>query len=169
VPDFEWDPVFKSNYESACFSYSNWLYEADNLLESASMLEPQVRKVFQRMRDHSKNPSIRLLPQGMLGTHFMLVSFAIENLFKAAMVREHGPKYKLKFGTTELPKPLKSHKLLDLARCAGFKVDTAREDLLRRMTRCAEWQGRYPVALKYEVMSGTEVQRWKYLQRDSLR
>jgi hypothetical protein len=156
-PDPEWDHVFKSNYASACFWDIDWLYVADDLLECATILEPRVNEVFQRMRAHTKDRSVRLISQGVLSVHFMLVSYAIENLFKGALVRENSQRYKNDFGATKkFPEELQEHDLVRLATLTRFTLDLAREDLLRRLTRCAIWHGRYPVPLDYRELSGTE-------------
>ncbi len=156
-PDPEWDHVFKSNYESACFWDINWLYVADDLLECATMLEPRVNEIFQRMRAHAKDQSVRLILHGALGVHFMLVSYAVENLFKAALVRKNSRRYKEDFEENEsFPDELRTHDLVALARLTGFTLDPVREDLLRRLTRSALWHGRYPVPLDYRELSGSE-------------
>jgi hypothetical protein len=158
APDAQWDHVFKSNYATACFWDINWLYVADDLLECATMLEPRVREVFQRMRAHTKDRSVRLISQGVLSVHFMLVSYAIENLFKGARVRRSSGRYRNDFEATEsFPDELRKHDLVRLARLTGFTLDLGREDLLRRLTRSAVWHGRYPAPLDYHEVSGSEI------------
>jgi hypothetical protein len=158
APDAEWDHVFKSNYATACFWDINWLYVADDLIECATMLEPRVREVFERLRAHTKDKSVRLISQGALGVYFMLVSYAIEDMFKAALVRKNSRRYREDFEATErFPHELCGHDLVGLARQIGSTFDLDREDLLRRLTRSAVWQGRYPAPLDYHKLSGSEI------------
>jgi len=160
APDPKWDHVFKSNYTTACFWDVKWLDVVDDLIESAGMLEPQVRKFFQQLPllAHAKDSPVQLISQGILSVHFMLVSYAIENLFKAHLVRTHGKKYTRNFESKQnFPRELCTHDLVELARLTDFTIDLGREDLFRRLTRSAEWQGRYPVPLDYHEMSGSEI------------
>jgi hypothetical protein len=158
APDPAWDHVYKSNYMSACFWDVQWLSVADDILESASILESQVREVFERLRAHARDQSVQLISHGVLGIHFMLLSYAIENLFKASLVRMHSQEYKGDFESKrKFPDELRTHDLISLARATDFTLDLNREDLLRRLTRSAEWHGRYPAPLDYRQMSGSEI------------
>jgi hypothetical protein len=156
--DPAWEHVYKSSYTSKCFWDVQWLSVADDLLESASILESQVREVFERLRAHAKDQSVRLISHGVLSIHFMLLSYAIENLFKAGLVRMHSHEYKEDFESKKkFPDELRTHDLVSLARATGFTLDLNREDLLRRLTRSAQWHGRYPAPLDYREMSGSEI------------
>lgn len=92
----------------------------------------------------------------------MLFSFAVENLMKAFLIREKKTEYETRMRTKpNLPKELKTHDLVKLAIAVGevfprFKrlLDRDCEELLRRLTRRAEWSGRYPVPTDYRALTG---------------
>lgn len=87
----------------------------------------------------------------------MLWSFAVENLLKAAIVRKDSKALMEQFQKkNKFPSKLKSHKLVDLVKEAGLAITLEEEDLLRRLTRSAIWNGRYPVPLDFKEMSGVE-------------
>ena len=153
----KWDKVHRQNYENKAFWHVHWLASARSLLHSAQVLEPRILELWENYQAHSKNKSIRLLPDYFQGPYFMLLAFAIENLFKAAIVRENSAGLKQQFkADRKFPKQLKEHDLVKLAKLAGFEFDTQEEDLLRRLTIHAIWAGRYPVPLNYRDSSGIE-------------
>jgi hypothetical protein len=87
----------------------------------------------------------------------MLVSYAVENLFKAALVRKNTEKYKRQFELKmTLPKELKSHDFLKLALVIGSSSIRLTKTSLGGWTRNAVWHGRYPVPLHYQDVSGIE-------------
>jgi hypothetical protein len=151
--DPEWQSVIKRNYATACFSLNNWLYLADDLIECATILESRVEETFIRARARARGVS-----QGPLAVHFMLIAYAVENLLKAAQVRANRFRYEQEFKEHEqMPKELKTHDLVSLAKMVGLKVDLQSEDLLRRLEQCAVWRGRYPVPTAYPEFSGSAV------------
>lgn len=152
-----WDKVYRQNYENKAFSSGQWLASARSLLHSARILEPKITELWENYRAHSKDQSILLLPDHFQGPFFMLLAFATENLFKAAIVKENSAIFLQQFKTDKkFPKQLQTHTLVELAKLANFKFNTQEEDLLRRLTRHAIWAGRYPVPLKYHDSSGIE-------------
>ena len=147
----EWDEVYKQNYESKAFWNIHWLNSARCLLASAMELEPKIVELWENLRAHSKDKSVLLKADHFQGPYFMLVAFALENLFKAVLVRENSWEYKQQFRETrQFPNELKGHDLVELARKANYQFDLEDEDLLRRLTRHAFWAGRYPVPLDYK-------------------
>lgn len=155
--DIDWDSVYKSNFESATFSDVYWIAKARDLFESARKLEPAIEAVWNSYRVRAINQSGRLEPDHYNGPYFMLISYAAENLLKAAAVSRNSFKYKEDFRLTgKFPSELKKHDLVELAESLGLAVSQVEEDLLRRLTRSATWFGRYPSPLKYAKMSGIE-------------
>ena len=66
----------------------------------------------------------------------MLIAYAVENFFKAAIVCTRSMEFNAEFQSkTKFRKILKSHDLVRLAQVAGFRFDLDQEDLLRRLTR----------------------------------
>ena len=85
----------------------------------------------------------------------MLISFAVENLLKAAAVTRKGIEYMDRFQSTgKFPAELKQHDLVKLAKLLDLEVNQDEEDLLRRLTRAATWFGRYPAPVNYSKQLG---------------
>lgn len=153
----DWDAVYRSNYEAAAFWDVQWIAKARDLYESARKLEPAMEVVWDSYRARAKNLSGPLEPDHYNGPYFMLVSFAVENLLKAAAVSRNSFAYKERFRSTgKFPAELQKHDLVGLIHSLGLVVTQEEEDLLRRLTRGATWFGRYPAPLKHSEMSGTE-------------
>jgi len=153
----EWDEVYKQNYESKAFWNIHWLNSAQCLLASAKELEPKIAELWENYRAHSKDKNVRLKADHFQGPYFMLVAFALENLFKAVLVSERSWQYKQEFREKcQFPKDLKGHDLVALARKANYGFGLEEEDLLRRLTRHAVWEGRYPVPILYKKSAVAE-------------
>jgi len=149
-----WDDVLRSVYESTAYWDINWIDKAENLVACAKLMEPAIEQLFATYRQHSVDTSVPLLPDHYTKSYLMLMGFAIENLFKAVIVRRdgHGSPDK-----TKMLGKLKDHDLLRLAQEANFQFDRDGEDLLRRMTRCTVWEGRYPVPTSWDKGRNTQV------------
>ncbi len=161
----DWNSVHRTNFESAAFSPNKWIQNAAGLFESAKLLEPKIQEVWEYWRARSQGQSTTHVADHFLGTYFMLMSFCVENLLKAACVQNNGLTYKRDFrsclsadkkSSQCFPSELKTHDLFKLSLVAGLALQDGEEDLLRRLSRCAEWAGRYPSPLRYEEMSGAE-------------
>lgn len=149
--DMEWDEVYKRNYESTAFWDRHWIRSAQDLLASARELEPKIEALWESYRAHSKDKGVRLRPDHFQGPYFMLIAFALENLFKAGLVSKSSWRYKQEFRENhKFPSDLKGHDLVELATKSGFDFGLEEEDLLRRLTRHAIWAGRYPVPIHYK-------------------
>lgn len=156
-PEVDWDLVDRTNYESAVFLPAPWIKKARDLYESARKLEPAMERVWNSYRARAQNPKSALEPDHYTGPYFMLVSFAVENLLKAAAVTRKGIQYKDSFRLNrKFPPELMKHNLVKLAKLLDLEVNREEEDLLRRLTRAATWFGRYPAPLNYSEMSGIE-------------
>ena len=153
----DWDAVYKSNFESAAFWDVHWITKARDLYESARKLEPAMEIVWDSYRARARTLAGPLEPDHYNGPYFMLVSYAVENLLKAAAVSRNGFRYKENFRSNgKFPPELMKHDLVKLAGSVNLIVTQEEEDLLRRLTRSATWFGRYPTPLKYVEMSGVE-------------
>lgn len=154
----DWDPVYKSNYESTAFSPWSWINSARCLLASAKELEPKVLELWKNYRTYAKSQPFNRLPVDYTGPYFMLIGFAVENYFKAAIVREKSGDFKKAFQENkQFPKVLKKHTLTELAEEARFTLSKGEEDLLRRLTRNVRWAGRYPIPISYKHSAVTEL------------
>ncbi len=161
----DWSVVHQSNFESAAFSSAMWLQKGIDLFESAKLLEPKIQELWGYWRSQSEGKPAAHVPDHFLGTYFMLMSFCVENFLKAALIQAHGSQYKWDFKSCVergeksgkcFPSELKTHDLFDLSVKARLSLWEGEEDLLRRLSRSAEWAGRYPSPLRYEEMSGAE-------------
>ena len=154
----DWDRVHRQNYLSRAFGYIHWISKAKELLQSAKLIEPEVVRLWSNYRANLDGENNELLPDYYQSTYFMLIAYAVENLLKAAIIREKSFEYKREFSETlRFPKELQSHDLVELARKANLNISREEEDLLRRLTRSAIWYGRYPVPLDYKDISGVDI------------
>lgn len=161
----DWSVVHRSNFESVAFSSSKWIQKGIDLFESAKLLEPGIQELWDYWRSRSEGKPATHVPDHFLDTYFMLMSFCVENLLKAALIEARSAQYKRDFelclesrkrSDKCFPSALKTHDLFVLADKAKLSLQEGEEDLLRRLSRCAEWAGRYPSPLRYEEMSGAK-------------
>lgn len=153
----DWDYVYRQNYESRVFCDIHWIGKAEDLMQSAKLLEPEVIRIWESFRAHATDKKTKILPNHYQGAYFMLLAYAVENLLKAIIIRKRSREYKEGFRMTrKFPKELQSHDLVQLASKAGLEFNLEEEDLLRRLTRSATWYGRYPVPLHYTAGAGAE-------------
>lgn len=152
-----WDSVYRSNFQSTAFSEALWIGKALDLYQSARRLEPAIENVWNSYRARGENRSGPVEPDHYSGPYFMLISYAVENLLKAAAVSRNTHTYREYFQSTgKFPDELKSHDLMKLGKLLDLTITQEEESLLRRLTRSAVWFGRYPAPLKYPGMSGVE-------------
>ena len=155
--DANWDKVHAQNYQAKAFWDIHWIRKAKDLLESANLIEPKVVELWENYRGNLNGETQEHMPDHYIGTYFMLIAFAVENLLKASIISVNSINYKREFTETfKFPKDLQSHDLVKLAKKAEVGFSRDEEDLLRRLTRSAIWFGRYPVPLKYKHSSGAQ-------------
>jgi len=161
-PNPEWDPVYFSNYRRDLFSASKWKRQADALFEAAALVEVEVREIWAHnmrwVRDKAKGDAgMRPRASEAYSIYFMLLAFAVENLFKARLIRENYHLFRSQYEQGgKLPNALKSHDLVMLAGKVGFQPTLEEEDLLRRLTRAGVWAGRYPVPTEFRDAANDE-------------
>jgi hypothetical protein len=168
-PHPRWDRVSKSNYLTKLFDVDAWLKTSDRLRATAKIFERRISQSWKATMAWMKDQTLPLPKIDVRGVHFMLNAYAVENLFKAALIqasqptagvfiqRQASPYYQEFMRTGELPDELRSHDLFALAQKLGIKCGPGEEDLLRRLTRAAEWYGRYPVPISSSEFRGDEV------------
>jgi len=152
-----WDSAYKSGYIAELLNSHSWFKMAESLISAGELLEPMILETWEKLRQVHHTESDDIGNIRYLGTYFMLMAYAIENILKGMIIFNNriGFRQYLK-RTGNLPPRLKSHKLYNLAIRARIEIDEAEEDLLRRMTRSARWKGRYPVPLDYDELMGQE-------------
>ena len=149
-------PQFVVLYLEGLLNLRLWVAKADEMLEASKVLEPQLRQYwsvvmtnakegkYDKGIEHSDTP-----PPNLHGPYFILVSYALENLFKALIVGEQSDDISNQFlQTGRLPRLLKEHNLVKLSKEANMKVDIKEEDILIRLSRQSKWKSRYPVPVE---------------------
>jgi len=137
-----------------------WVDKADKLLEASKVLEPQLRDYWNVVLTNAKegryneggeppNPP----PSDLHGPYFILVSYALENLFKAIVIQDRNDEIRRQFAQTgRLPNLIKKHELVRLAKEANIKIDIKEEHVLNRLSRQSKWKSRYPVPVELSDM-----------------
>lgn len=143
-----WQTVYKSNYRLSLLSQQAWVSRAIDLFLAADALVVHVHETWEKWETYNKTQQGPIPTDGFIAIYFMLSAFGIENLLKAALIRDRYAEIDGAFRTNaRLPKVLKSHKLFKLCQQLGLVLTKQEEDLLRRLERSAVWYGRYPVPL----------------------
>ena len=137
-----------------------WLEKADKLLEASKLLEPQLRDFWNvvsasaregRYNKGGQPPNIP--PSDLHGPYFILVSYALENLFKAIIIQCQSDEIRSQFAQTgRLPSLIKGHDLVRLSKKANVKININEEDVLARLSRQSKWKSRYPVPVELSDM-----------------
>lgn len=126
----------------------SWFDQADELLEAAKLIRPDVERFWEAFGRSFHDANVQLPPRDFVGVYFMLVAYATENLLKGALVQKHKSDLCNEARTNgRLPKRLKSHNLWELSREIAFVSQNGDEDLMRRLAKSAVWVGRYPVPM----------------------
>jgi hypothetical protein len=155
--DFDWSPVYRSNYKTDLLRWKGWLRKAEGFLSVIKLVTPEVHETWRRSMLWLKDRTLPLPPQEIFGVHLLLAAYALENILKGALVRQYYRRLETDFERTgKLPKLLKSHNLYWLARFLNLAFTLQEEDLLRRLSHAAVWYGRYPVPAQYEVYDGEQ-------------
>jgi len=149
--------VNKSIFIATLLDINAWNRKANELIYSASLLEPKVIQIWNDLKSVFYGKDAKPGSTGYIGTYFMLNAFAIENIIKAKIILKN----QIKFRNTvkqkgRLPDEMKGHDLFKLAKSLNMQIDSAEEDLLRRLSRSAVWAGRYPVPIFSEDLSGQQ-------------
>lgn len=95
---------FESEYKEKTLDYNLWIAKAEELLEVAGFLEPEIEKMWVEMRKGG------FLEEHYITTYFMLISYAVENLLKALYIKTNYQKIEAELKEIcELPKSIKGH------------------------------------------------------------
>lgn len=129
-----------------------WLGKADELLKVSEALELSVRNYWDNIEasiHQGKFEETGLtgpLSKNLQGPYFLLIAYALENLFKAVIIKSNEVELqKQVLGNQRIPKMVEGHDLVRLARQVGLRIDLGEEDLLVRLSWNSVWGGRYPV------------------------
>ena len=113
----------------------SWLEQAEGLLESASILAPELER---RWSDHL---DLRKLHRVFL----MLCGFAVENFCKAVIAVRLSEDQRERVRTGgDLPSAFKTHELQKLLENVRFVVPPKDDRLVKKLEIAVTWWGRYP-------------------------
>lgn len=155
--DKKWHKVNQSNLRARLLDVNGWIRKADELIYSASLLEPKIIQIWDNLKSVFHGEDAIPGSTGYIGTFFMLYAFAIENILKAQIILKNRIKFrKYVEKRGRLPKELKSHDLFKLANSLDIQINASEEDLLRRLSRSAVWAGRYPVPIFSKELGGQQ-------------
>ena len=136
-----------------------WIAKADDLLAAASILKPEVEKIYRSQKEKlgisSELPDgqptdTSLMREGIVEVYMMLVGCAFENLLKGVYVRQltRGKKGNLIL-TPKLPKELAVHNLVWFAQKLTLDLSSQQINVLERLEETIVWRGRYPVPIEH--------------------
>jgi hypothetical protein len=141
---------YTKEYRARLLDPEAWRQTARQLIAAAALLEPKINEFWKHLRTQPTNVSSwRPWNDEFVAIYFMLCAYAIENLLKAQIIQKKKQKICGQIDAKPtLPKVLKEHDLYRLTIEAGF-LELAREEemLLRRLSRCSVWYGRYPAPI----------------------
>ncbi len=134
----------------------SWVEKADEMLEAAKILELQLRKYWSVVVTDAKEGRYdkggeqpHVPPANLHGPYFILISYALENLFKAIIIIRRRDEISSQFlETGRLPRLVKEHNLVKLSKSANIPVNVGEEDVLTRLSRQSAWKSRYPVPVE---------------------
>jgi hypothetical protein len=142
--------ITKEQHRQQFSNWLLWLDRAKELTRAARILDAHVDKDWSDVRhiiNNTKNDTHKQIAYPKLqDIQFMLYSYALENYFKAIIIFTDPT-------ISEKPAKIKTHKLPQLAKYAKFQVTPKETELLSRLWRNVDWQGRYPVPLSPEKIS----------------
>lgn len=149
-------PQFVGQYLEKLLDPRVWVNMADEMLEASKVLEPQLRQYWsvvmtrEKERKYNRGKEFPYSPPPNLhGPYFILVSYGLENLFKAIIVRERGDEIRSEFAQKgTLPSLIKRHNLVELSKNANIEMDIKEENVLTRLSRLSKWKSRYPVPVE---------------------
>jgi hypothetical protein len=149
-------PQFVGQYLEQLLNPRVWVDKADEMLEASKVIEPQLRQYWsvvmsrEKERKYNRGKEYRYtLPPNLHGPYFILVSYGLENLFKAIIVREQGDEIRSEFAKKGmLPSLIKGHNLVELSKKANIEMDIREENVLTRLSRLSKWKSRYPVPVE---------------------
>lgn len=149
-------PQFVVQYLDGLLNPRSWVDKADEMIEASKVLELQLRKYWnvvqadaEEGRYNKGGEPPHIPPPNLHGPYFILVSYSLENLFKAIIIRKRREEISNQFlQTGRLPRLINAHNLVKLSKEAKVDVDIGEEDILTRLSRQAGWKSRYPVPVE---------------------
>jgi hypothetical protein len=137
-----------------------WVNMADTFIEASKIFEPKLKEFWDVILTNAKEGRYekggeipRQTPANLHGPYFVIISYALENLLKALIIKKRGDEISHQFFKSgKLPSLIKSHDLINLCHSAQIKLSIIEEDVLRRLSRQLLWKSRYPVPVNLPDM-----------------
>jgi len=131
-------PQFVGQYLEQLLNPRVWVNKADEMLEASKVLEPQLRQYWSVVMTREKERKYKrgkeypyTPPPNLHGPYFILVSYGLENLFKAIIVREQGDEIRSEFAQKgKLPSLIKGHNLVELSKKANIEMDITHQFII---------------------------------------
>jgi hypothetical protein len=136
------------NFEFAARNHHSWELRADNLKRVADKAYDICYGAITRVHCAKEDREIDTQDSQdilVIKVYYLLMGYALENLLKGILIMRQ-PKTYVQQGTFTR----KTHKLVKLFEDCKLPVDPETKELLEKLTRHIEWQGRYPVPLRAE-------------------
>lgn len=158
--------IFLTEYLERLLNWELWIDKAEELLVAAEALERRVRSFwevievdFKEGRYSEGGEVPHKPPQNLQGAYFMLIAYALENLFKAVIIWKDQDTLRNEVLSTggKLPEIAKNHDLVRLAKETQFRINVGDEDLLTRLTWNSVWAGRYPLPVECGGLKNVKV------------
>jgi hypothetical protein len=152
------DEKLRQDYAQWVCDKKSWLSPAQKLIAAANLMTTEIDQRWRSIAPHPDDPNKPTFKNdGLNALHFqsvynMLIAFAVENLLKAHLVTSNATEYYSRIAETgKLPKEIKSHDLLALARKCKLVLTKEDETLLQRFYQHMVWKGRYFIPLDYRT------------------
>ncbi len=158
--------ILLPQYLDSLLNWKLWIDKAAVLHAGAQELESHLRSFwdiinrdFKEGRYAEGGEPPHKLPRTLDGVYFILIAYAVENLFKAVIIYDQQDTLRSsvlnKLG--QFPRKIKTHDLIYLAKEAHFNFNVPDEDLLIRLYRNSDWAGRYPVPISSSKLNNIKV------------
>jgi len=121
-----------------------WIGMAEELLAAAKLLEVDIVQYWSEVHVEDGRVVRTACRKNVHGAYSLLTAYALENYFKALLVHKNRESFRNKL-LTRIPRYIKQHDLLRLAREVSMKLTIVEEDLLSRLSRSSMWAARYPI------------------------
>jgi len=146
---------WRKAYADQVLDPARWIASAQDLLIMSRLVENDLRSRWRSFATSSDNTD----PTTIHSVYLMLIGFAVENLLKSRIVKFDRKIWRAKIlEQGRLPNELKDkHDLVALSHRARLRLVRDDEATLRRLTRYAQWAGRYPVPSHSAKSTGIEV------------
>ena len=138
----------KESYATKTSDEKQWLLTASQLISCAKLIgeksDSEWTRAIEEIPSRTRKKEV-LSPGNYQRVHMMLAAFALENLFKYQLVRNNRQSiYYEAAQYFKLPKVLRSHDLVELAKQSAFQFNDNDAKLLKRLFVSSKWIGRYP-------------------------